>query len=135
MNIYELLQELSKHSREEIEIVLTILMEKGKIDFLSVNKAYVNLLEKIREDQTDQLCEANGLILLPFIKRKLVKSAEEDKTKGKSHYKYTQEALYWLNKSRMFNMKDTNEKFNYDEEYGKSQCVYERNKKNDWSCL
>ena len=132
MDIYEVIEELSKHPKQEIEFALTTTMLQGKIDFLSVNKAYVKCLEQIREDQADQLREANGLILLPFIKRKLVKSSEEDKTKGKSHYRYTQEALYWLNKSRMFNMKDTNEKFNYDEEYGKSQCVYERDKLKRW---
>ena len=132
MDIYEVIEELSKHPKQEIEFALTTTMLQGKIDFLSVNKAYVECLEQIREDQADQLREANGLILLPFIKRKLVKSSEEDKTKGKSHYRYTQEALYWLNKSRMFNMKDTNEKFNYDEEYGKSQCVYERDKLKRW---
>ena len=132
MDTYELIEELSKRSREEIEIALTILMKRGKIDFLSVNKAYVNMLEKIREDQIEQLSEANGLILLPFLGRKAVKSEDSDKTKGKSHYRYTQEALYWLNKSRMFNMQSTNKEFSYDEDYGKQQCAYERNKGNDW---
>ena len=132
MEVYDLVKELSKHPKQEIELALTLLMEQGKIDFLSVNKAYVTLLETIREDQKDKLSEANALVLYPFLKRKLVKSQEEDKTKGKSHYRYTQEALYWLNKSQMFNMKETNEKFNYDEEYGKSQCVYERNKLKRW---
>lgn len=131
MDIFTLMDELSKHPKQEVELALTNMMMQGKIDFLSVNKAYINWLEEKKNDQLEQLSEANGLILQSFI-WKTVKSKESDKASQKQNYRYTQESLYWLNKSQMFNMHDINQKFNYDEEFGKSVCFYERNKENGY---
>lgn len=121
MNTFQLLDELTKKSKEEIEYCIKALMMAEKIDFLTINKAYTEYLESVKEDRLNQLMEAElcayeGLICL---------------NKNKKESKETiQRILYMLNKSRRFMTDKMNEKYGYDEALGKSLSWYERNKLN-----
>lgn len=120
METFELLEELSKKSRKEIEFALTTLMLKEKIDFVNVSNSYVACLEQIKEDRLNQIIEAETCVLESFMHKKGNKN-EDDR-------KHTQRCLYLLNQSRRFNMGKMNEKYEYDEELGKKMSWYERNK-------
>lgn len=125
MNVFELLDELSSKSKEEIEFALSSLMLKKKIDFINVSNAYVAALKYSDEDKLNKLIEAESCVLGLF-HHKLGGKAESDQ-------KTTQRCLYLLNKSDRFNMQSLNEKYNYDEEIGKQSSWYEQNKEtNRW---
>lgn len=122
MNTFELLDELSKKTKYELKYALVSLMLAGKIDFLDVNSAYIDSLKEINENNFNKLFEAESCVLESFYRNKGNKR-EYDK-------KHTQRCLYLLNQSNSFNMADLNEKYEYDEEFGKKMSIYERNKKN-----
>lgn len=122
MDTFELLEELSKKTKYEIKYALASLMLAGKIDFLDVNSAYIDSLKAINENNFNKLFEAETCVLESFYYKKGNKK-EYDK-------KHTQRCLYLLNQSNRFNMSDLNEKYEYDEEFGKKMSIYERNKKN-----
>lgn len=120
MNTFELLEELSKKPKQEIKYGLLALMLKDKIYFIDLNACYVEYLNSIKEDRLNQLIEAESCVLESFYRNKGNKR-EYDK-------KHTQRCLYLLNQSNSFNMADLNEKYEYDEEFGKKMSIYERNK-------
>lgn len=122
MSTFELLEELCKKPKQEIKYGLLALMLKDKIDFIDLNACYVEYLNSIKEDRLNQLIEAESCVLESFYRKKGNKR-EYDK-------KHTQRCLYLLNQSNSFNMTDLNEKYEYDEEFGKNMSIYERNKKN-----
>jgi hypothetical protein len=122
MDTFELLEELSKKTKYEIKYALVSLMLAGKIDFLDVNSAYIDSLKAINENNFNKLFEAESCVLESFHYKKGNKR-EYDK-------KHTQRCLYLLNQSKSFNMADLNEKYEYDEEFGKKMSWYERNKEN-----
>lgn len=122
MSTFELLEELSKKTKYELKYALVSLMLAGKIDFLDVNSAYIDSLKEINENSFNKLFEAESCVLESFYRKKGNKR-EYDK-------KHTQRCLYLLNQSKRFNMSKLNEKYEYDEEFGKKMSVYERNKKN-----
>lgn len=125
MNVFELLDELSSKSKEEIEFALTSLMLKNKIDFINVSNAYVAALEHLNDDKLNKLIEAESCVLGLFHHKLGGKKESDQKT--------TQRCLYLLNKSDRFNMQSLNEKYNYDEEIGKQSSWYEQNKEtNRW---
>ena len=123
MDTFELLEELSKKTKYEIKYALVSLMLAGKIDFLDVNSAYIDSLKAINENNFNKLFEAESCVLESFHYKKGNKR-EYDK-------KHTQRCLYLLNQSKSFNMADLNEKYEYDEEFGKKMSWYERNKENN----
>lgn len=120
METFEILEKLSEKSKQEIEFALTVLMLKEKIDFVNVSNAYVSCLEQIKEDRLNQIIEAETCVLESFHCKKSNKK-EYDR-------KHTQRCLYLLNQSKRFNMNKLNEKYEYDEEFGKQMSWYERNK-------
>lgn len=122
MDTFELLEELSKKTKYEIKYALVSLMLAGKIDFLDVNSAYIDSLKEIKENNFNKLFEAESCVLESFHRKKGNKR-EYDK-------KHTQRCLYLLNQSNRFNMADLNDKYEYDEEFGRKMSIYERNKKN-----
>lgn len=122
MDAIELLEELSKKTKYELKYALVSLMLAGKIDFLDVNSAYIDYLKEINENSFNKLFEAESCVLESFYRKKGNKR-EYDK-------KHTQRCLYLLNQSNRFNMADLNEKYKYDEEFGKKMSWYERNKEN-----
>lgn len=111
-NVFELFNKLLKLPKEHIHYALVQLMTQGKIDFLTINKAYIEYLEIEKDDKELKLADANTctLSLLANFKRE-TKSSHAD-----IHW-----ALYNLNKSNQFNMKSLNERFGYDEE---NDCKY-----------
>lgn len=117
MNTSELLEQLSEKPKSEIEFALIELMLKNKIDFLTINKSYITYLEIINDDRQNQLIEAETCLLNHLTPNKKDKS-------------YIQRSLYFLNKSKRFNMETLNNKFKYNEEEGKKQSWYENNKEN-----
>lgn len=125
MNVFELLDELSSKSKEEIEFALASLMLQKKIDFINVSNAYLEALKYSDEDKLNKLIEAESCVI-SLLHHKLGSKKESDQ-------KTTQRCLYLLNKSNRFNMQSLNEKYNYDEEIGKQSSWYEQNKEtNKW---
>lgn len=122
MNTYELLKELSEKPKQEIEFALTSLMLQNKINYVSVSNSYVNYLNTINEDRLNQLIEAETCVLESFHHKK--------DNKKENDRKHTQRCLYLLNQSKRFNMSNLNEKYEYDEQFGKQMSWYERNKDN-----
>lgn len=122
METFELLEKLSEKSKQEIEFALTVLMLKEKIDFINVSNAYVACLEQIKEDRLNQIIEAETCVLESFHHKK--------DNKKENDRKHTQRCLYLLNQSKRFNMSNLNEKYEYDEQFGKQMSWYERNKDN-----
>lgn len=121
MNTFELIELLAQKPKEEIKYSLLILMLKGKIDFIDINAAYVDCLERQNDDKLNKLVEAETCILESF----------HCKKSNKKDYdmKHTQRCLYLLNQSKRFQMQTLNEKYEYNEEKAKEYSWYERNKK------
>lgn len=109
----ELLEELSKKSKAELEWALVSLMTQEKIDFINVQGAYVQYLEILKEKNLSCIVEAETCILESLVYDKIP-------TKDTSVEKSVQRRLYFLNKSRRFNTNKLNEKFKYDEERAKT---------------
>ncbi len=120
METFELLNELSKKPKDEIEYCIKVLMMAEKLDFLTINKAYTEYLEYLKEDRLNQLVEAETCAFLGLVYFK------KDKKKDN---KVIQRILYMLNQSRRLMADKINEQYNYDEELGKSQSWYENNKR------
>lgn len=120
MNTFELIEELSNKSKEEIKYALLTLMLKGKFDFLDLNSAYVECLDSIKEDRLNKLIEAETCVLESFMYKKGVKNERD--------LKHTQRCLYLLNQSKRFQMDKLNEKYGYNEEEAKKYSWYEQNK-------
>lgn len=123
MNTFELIEELSRKSKEEIKYALLALMLKDKIDFLDLNSAYVECLNSIKEDRLNQLIEAETCVLESFHHKK--------GTKNEYDMKHTQRCLYLLNHSKRFQLNNLNEKYGYNEEEAKQYSWYERNKESN----
>lgn len=118
MNIFELKDELSKKSPEEIQFLLQILLIEGKFSFTDLTKAYVDYLEHIKNDSQNKLIEAETCVLESFLYNK----GNDDEASRKS----TLRALYLLNKSKRFNgLDDWNKKYGYNEEEAKQLSWYE----------
>jgi len=112
MTTIELLEELSKQPKEEIEYALLSLLIKKKFDFITLNEQYVKYLEMQNNDKDLKLSDANTCtlsLLLHFCK-------ENESNRKDIHW-----ALYNLNESKQFNMKTLNKRFNYDKE---KDCEY-----------
>lgn len=121
MNTFELINELSKKPKQEIQYALLSLMLQGKLDFIDLNEAYVKSLNMIKEDRLNQLVEAETCVLESFMCKKGNKQERD--------MKHTQRCLYLLNQSKRFNMDDLNKKYAYNEEKAKEYSWYEQNKK------
>lgn len=120
MNVFEIIEELSKKSKDEIQYALLSLLLTDKIDFVDLSVAYVECLNRVKEDRLDQLIEAEtcvceSLLYDKFPKKKAVQDS-------------IQRRLYLMNQSKRFNMTSLNEKFSYDEEKAKDLSWYYRNK-------
>lgn len=107
MNTFELLEQLSKKPKNEVEYGLLVLMMQGKIDFLSVQQAYVQYLEQLKERNLLQQIEAETCVMESLMYSRKPKNEQEEIS--------IQRRLYLLNKSKRFQMNRLNEKFNYDE--------------------
>lgn len=119
MDTLELLNELSKKDKEEIQYALLTLMTSRKIDFITLNNAYVSFLERTKEDSLNQLVEAETCVLESLI----YKNNKNESTKNS-----IQRRLFLLNQSKRFNMAEMNKKLQYDENMGKELSWYYRNK-------
>ena len=112
MNTFELLEQLSKKPKHEIESGLTLRMAQGKIDFLSVQQVYVQYLEQLKERNLCEKIEAETCVMESLMYSRKPKSEQEEIS--------VQRRLYLLNQSQRFQMNKLNEKFNYDEERAKT---------------
>lgn len=119
MDTLELLNELSKKDKEEIQYALLTLMTSRKIDFITLNNAYVSFLERTKEDSLNQLIEAETCVLESLIYKN---------NKNESNKNSIQRRLFLLNQSKRFNMAEMNKKLQYDENMGKELSWYYRNK-------
>lgn len=116
METYELLKELSKKPKGEIEFGLSALMLQNKIDYVSMSNAYVNSLDCINKDKSDELTEAVVCLMdIMLISKKKLTSD------GKAA---VQRSLYLLNQSKRFNMEDINAKLEYNEDEAKKLSHY-----------
>lgn len=123
MTTLELLEELAKKPKEEINYAILELLLKNKLDYISISNNYVTFLEVINADKENKLIEAETCILESFL---YDKTASKDK--HLEDWKHTQRCLYNLNKSKRFNMSKMNQEYNYDEKEAKEFSWYERNK-------
>lgn len=124
MNIFELKEEFSKKSPEEIQILLQVLLIEEKFSFTDLTKAYVAYLEYTKNDSLNKLIEAETCVLESFLYNK----GDDDEASHKSALR----ALYLLNKSKRFNGLDKwNKKYGYNEEEAKELSWYEQNKNNN----
>ena len=115
MNIYELTSELSKHSPQEIEFCLKMLMANDKINYVSLSNAYVSYLNDLKENDKIKLAEAQTCIIESFDRKKTTAF-----NKDNNNCKHTQRCLYLLNDLKAFKMDALNEKYNYDPEFAKT---------------
>lgn len=120
IDLLALLDKLCKYNSDVLQSALLYMMQCGKIDFLSLSKAYVEYLEASNKDKAEKLADANTctMALLTNIK-----------SENKSNHADIHWALYNLNESKMFNMQKLNEKFSYDKENDCEYSFYYRNKK------
>ena len=128
LNVFQLLELLSKKSKEEIEWALVSLMISNKIDFVHVNNSYIQFLEQMDEDNSNKQEEANASIMgvLIHLRNKKKFSEAEDRA--------IQRCLYILNKSNSFNMQILNKDLHYiGDEKAKEFSWYEKTKKIGYS--
>ena len=123
MDTFSLMDELSKKPKEEIQLVLLTLMLSDKIDFIDLNKSYIEYLKDIRTDQENLLSEADTCLMdMMFV-------AGKKKKRSKIEDNIIQRGLYRLNQSNRFNTDYINEKIGYiGDEKAKELSWYERNK-------
>lgn len=112
MNTFELLEQLSKKPKNEIEYGLLVLMMQDRIDFLSVQQSYIHYLEQLKERNLCQQIEAETCVMESIMYSRKPKNEQEEIS--------VQRRLYLLNQSKRFQMNRLNEKFNYDEERAKT---------------
>ena len=113
MTTLEIIKELSKKDNQEIEYVLSFLMQLGKIDFLRLNGAYVKFLEDSKKRDLSKLIEAEVCVAESLLYDK--PSIKDPQTEIS-----VQRRLYLLNQSNRFQIDDLNEKFGYDEDRAKT---------------
>ena len=123
MDTFSLMNELSKKPKEEIQSVLLTLMLSDKIDFIDLNKSYIEYLKDIRTAQENLLSEADTCLMdMMFV-------AGKKKKRSKIEDNIIQRGLYRLNQSNRFNTDYINEKIGYiGDEKAKELSWYERNK-------
>ena len=123
MDTFSLMNELSKKPKEEIQLVLLTLMLSDKIDFIDLNKSYIEYLKDIRTDQENLLSEADTCLMdMMFV-------AGKKKKRSKIEDNIIQRGLYRLNQSNRFNTDYINKKIGYiGDEKAKEFSWYERNK-------
>ena len=124
MNTFDLIEELSKKSKEEIQFALLTLMLNGKIDFIDLNKSYIDYLKDIRNDQENLLAESDTCLMdMLFV-------AGKKKKRSKIDDNIIQRSLYRINQSNRFNTDHINKQIGYiGDEKAKEFSWYERNKK------
>lgn len=120
MNVFEIIEELSKKPKDEIQYALLVSLLDNKIDFLDLNQSYIECLNRIKEDKLNQLVEAETCVCESLLYDKFPKK--------KAAQDSIQRRLYLMNQSKRFNMTSLNEKFSYDEEKAKELSWYYRNK-------
>ena len=125
-NTFDLINELTQRTPDELEYAIFILLVQKKIDYKQISDNYVKALELWNKDKEKQFSEACVCVLESF-SRKRKNDTDFDK-------KAIQRALYLLNQSKQFNMKTLNEKYNYNEEEAKKLSWYEREKES-WQYL
>ena len=124
MGIIDLFNKLCNFSKEELEFALTLLMKSGKIDFISVNNAYVAYLKDKTDDENLKISDTNACLmsfLLGVSKKKNIKQDSNE-------WREIQRALYILNKSEQFEMSELNRHFGYDEKVAAPYSYYFRKK-------
>ncbi len=123
---FTLLNKLLTKSNDEIDIVILILMIKGKLDSHRVFDLYMKSIEHDKKDLKDRLIESNTNILDLILNLK--KPSSKQKNVISLADKAIHRGLYNLNTSRQFNMKSLNEKYGYDEDEDKKLSWYWREK-------
>ena len=126
MNTFELIEQLSKKSKEEIKYGLLTLMLEDKIDFVDLNKAYIEYLKEKDDDKENMLIECDTCLMdMMFLARNKKKHSKLDSIDKN----IIQRALYRINQSNRFNTKFLNEEFEYvGDDEAKKLSWYERNK-------
>lgn len=124
MDIFEILDELLKHSNEEIDYAILSLMIKKKLDSHKVFDLYMQSIEYDKDDLKDRLIESNTSILYLLINLKEPKSKKE--SIRQCTYNAIHRALYNLNISKQFNIGKMNEKYGYNEDEDKKLSWYWR---------
>lgn len=119
---FELIDKLAEKPKGEIRYALLRLLVNGKLNFIELNKAYVDYLELDAKDKMNQLIEAETCVMESFYDKKT-----KDKNK-ETDYKHTQRCLYLMNQSKRFQMNNLNDKYEYDEEFARTMSWYERGK-------
>lgn len=109
----KLLDQLSKLPKEDIEYAMTLLLTQNKLDFVTINSAYVKYLELKDKDNKLKLADANTCTMALL--------NEVNKKKSQHNYTAIHWALYNLNESKQFQMTTLNEKFGYNPE---KDCEY-----------
>lgn len=104
----QLLEQLSKMPKEDIEYAMTLLLTQGKIDFTTISSAYVNYLELKDKDNKLKLADANTCTMSLL--------NEVNKKKSQQNYNAIHWALHNLNECKQFQMQSLNEKFGYNPE-------------------
>lgn len=124
MSVFEIFNELLKCRNEEIEYVIFSLMINKKLDSHKVFDLYMRAIEHDRNDVRDRLIESNTSIFDLLMNLKEPKSNKEI-TKKYAH-NAIHRALYNLNTSNHFQMKEMNEKYGYNEDEAKHLSWYWR---------
>lgn len=104
----KLLEQLCKLPKEDIEYAMTLLLAQGKLDFVTINSAYVKYLELVNKDNKLKLADANTCTMSLL--------SQVVKKKNSHNYAAIHWALHNLNESKQFQMDTLNEKFGYDKE-------------------
>lgn len=112
MTTFELIEQLATKPKNEVEYALLAMMITGKIDFLSVQQAYVGYLESLKDLNLRQQIEAETCVMESLLYDRIPKNKQAEIS--------TQRRLYLLNQSRRFQMARLNEKFKYDEDRAKT---------------
>lgn len=124
MSVLEILNELLKCRSEEIEYAILSLMVNKKIDSHKVFDLYMRAIEHDKDDMRDRLIESNTSIL------DLLMNLKEPKSNKETTKKYTHNAihraLYNLNISNQFQMKEMNEEYGNNEDEAKHLSWYWR---------
>lgn len=123
LDTYQLMEQLMRKSKDEVENVILHLMlnpdKTKRIDSHRILDLYMKSIEIQNIDRKDRLTESNTCILDLLLNFK-----KETKNNSKSIHR----ALHNLNESRQFNMNGLNEKYGYDRERDKNLSWYEREK-------
>ncbi|MCQ2257870.1 MAG: hypothetical protein MJZ41_07755 [Bacteroidaceae bacterium] len=120
-DIFAILDKLLKMPKEYLHYALIKLMIEDKIDFIEMNKVYVEYLEMQNKDKALKLSDANSCTLSLLM---------NFKKENKHNHADIHWALYNLNESKQFQMDSLNEKFNYNKEEDCKFSFYYRDKHN-----